>query len=81
MQESEVFAKVAETIREVFSAPEVHVQSETTAADVDGWDSLSHAIFLMTVERRFGVRLEPREMLSIDCVGDLVALLTSKLPV
>ena len=47
--------------RDVFDDETLTVTSATTAADVDGWDSLAHVRLMLSVERAFGVRL-----LSID---------------
>ena len=42
MNRSEVFEKVNEIFREVFEDDSIVVTDETTAADVAGWDSLTH---------------------------------------
>jgi acyl carrier protein len=52
---------------------------ETTAAQVPGWDSLSHVNVILTVEKKFNVRFKNLEVLKLKNVGDLQRLLDTKL--
>ena len=40
MSREEVFEKLDQVFQDVFDDESLHVTDETTAADVDGWDSL-----------------------------------------
>ncbi len=51
----------------------------TLAAEVPGWDSLSHVNVVLAVEKRFRVRFRSVEVLRLTNVGDLQRLLNSKL--
>jgi acyl carrier protein len=51
----------------------------TVAAEVPGWDSLSHLNIVLAVEQHFGVRFEGVEVLRLKNVGDLQHLVDSKL--
>ena len=42
MTREEVFEKLNEVFRDVFEDDDITVEDATTAADVDGWDSLEH---------------------------------------
>ncbi len=75
-----VLAELASLVREVFDAPDAVVVRETTANDVDGWDSLSHVNLIVSVEVRFGVKLSAREILALRNVGDLADAIETKLP-
>ena len=55
------------------------MEDETTAAEVPGWDSLSHANVILAVEKTFGVRFSNVEVLKLKSIGDLQHLLDSKL--
>lgn len=79
MQPSDILLKLAGIIAEMFDANADDIGLATTADDVDGWDSLSHAIFMMRVEREFGQRFQPKDVYALGCVGDLVELLRAKL--
>ena len=55
------------------------MDDETTAAEIPGWDSLSHANVILAVEKAFGVRFSSVEVLKLKSIGDLQRLLDSKL--
>lgn len=74
-----VMEEVAKIIREVFDAPDAPIGPETTANDVDGWDSLSHVNLIVSVEAHYGFRFRPAEILSLKNVGDLAAAVERKL--
>lgn len=65
-------------IRKAFAQPHLVVDRSTEAADVDGWDSLSHATLLIMIERRFGIDITEGEGNELANVGDLVDLIQTK---
>ena len=73
-----VLEGVAQVIRTTFNRPNVIVTRETTADQVPGWDSLSHAVLLMQVERAFGIYLEPADVVCLENVGELVDMVAAK---
>ncbi len=59
--------------RMVFDDDTLQITPDTTANDVDGWDSLSHVNLITTVESKFGIRFTQKELLKQKSVGDLIA--------
>jgi len=55
------------------------ISDETVAAEVPGWDSLSHVRILCAVEREFGLTFGSLEVLRLKNVGQLQALVDRKL--
>jgi len=51
----------------------------TVAAEVPGWDSLSHMNVVVAVEKHFGLRFRSAEVLRLMNVGDLQRLVNAKL--
>lgn len=74
---SDTLARLAAVARTTFKASGAAITPATTADDVDGWDSLSHALFLMNLEREFAVRFEPADVIDLENVGELVRLVDS----
>jgi acyl carrier protein len=54
------------------------IQDDTTAAMVPGWDSLSHARIIAAIEDAFGIRFKMREVMQVENVGKLQALIDGK---
>jgi acyl carrier protein len=51
----------------------------TTAKEVEGWDSITHVLIVVAVEKKFRVKFTAGEIQQLDNVGDLAALIRSKL--
>lgn len=65
--------------REVFDDDSIVVNRQTTADDIDAWDSLSHMNLVMAVENRFKIRFALGELPALRNVGDLVDMVERKL--
>jgi acyl carrier protein len=70
-----LFTRLTDVMRDVFRCPDVPITRETSSLDIDGWDSLSHTILLLRVEKEFGVRLPLDRARTIANVGDLADLI------
>lgn len=64
--------------REVFDDDGIVVKRETTADDIDDWDSLSHLNLVIAVEMKFGIKFALGELQSLKNVGDMVDLIVKK---
>ena len=72
--------QLAEIVGEVFDDETVEMTEATTAKDVEGWDSLSHIRFIVTVEQRFKIKFTSREVENLRNLGDLLKAINAKLP-
>ncbi len=57
---------------------ESDVTEDTTANDIEEWDSLSHIRLIVAVERKFKVKFTNSEIELLKRVGDLVTLVEAK---
>lgn len=55
------------------------MSDEMTAADVSGWDSLSHINIISEIEEKFGIRFKLKELNKLKNMGTMVDLVQSKL--
>ncbi len=69
---------VNDVFRTAFDDDAIEVTPDTTANDIDAWDSLSHVNLILALESRFGVRFSQKELLTLKNVGDLVRSIESK---
>ena len=70
---------VNQVFRRVFDDQSIRVRPETTASDIDGWDSLSHVNLITAIEARFDIRFTQKELLKQRNVGDLITAIEQKL--
>lgn len=65
--------------RQVFDDDSIVLTRETTADDIDAWDSLSHMNLVAAVEMTFKVRFALGELQTLKDVGHLADLIDRKL--
>jgi acyl carrier protein len=75
MSREKIQNKLTDVIRDFFELPQLAVDPSTSAAQVEGWDSLAHVGLILAVEKAFAVRFTTKEVQSLRTVGDLIALL------
>lgn len=71
MNES-TFNKIVDIISQHFMVPREAISAETTALDIDGWDSVSHTMLILEIEEQLGVSIPPEKIGKLKNVGDLV---------
>jgi acyl carrier protein len=74
MQESEVYVRLAKIFRNAFDE-EVTLNPQTTAQDIEGWDSFSHINLTLAIEAEFGVRFTSSDVERMQSVGDMVSFI------
>ncbi len=67
--------ELTSVFQQVFDDDELIVTRTTSAADVDGWDSLTHVSLMLTIENRFGIRFKSSQVASLKDVGELADLI------
>jgi acyl carrier protein len=73
--------EIVATLNEIFSSvldEDVKLELESTAEDVEGWDSLNHVRLMVEVERTFKIKLSAAEISRFKNVGDLVQVIEKK---
>jgi acyl carrier protein len=78
MDEAQIYARLAEIVAEVFDQDVVPLTSDLRVEDMDGWDSLSHVRFILTIEKSFKIKFLTSEIGTLETVGDLVAAIKSR---
>ena len=64
--------------RQVFDDNSLIVTRNTTANDIEEWDSLTHMNLVMAVEQHFKIRFALGELQSLRHVGDMADLVNKK---
>jgi acyl carrier protein len=78
--DTSILDRVADAVRDVFGCPDLDITRETTALDVDGWDSLTHTILLLRLESDFEIRLPFDRVATAANVGELADVIQSLAP-
>ena len=75
---STTLERLTEVIQKMTRNSSVEITEATVAADVPGWDSLTHIYIIAESEKEFGIRLSAQEAHNVKSVGDFCALIESK---
>jgi acyl carrier protein len=75
---NEILLQVQDVLRDVLDEDNLQIKPETTATDVDGWDSLNHVRIMISVEKAFNIRFSGAESKRLANVGDLIDLIKVK---
>ena len=75
----DILQKLNGIFRVVFEDDSIQVSNETTADDIEGWDSLSHINLIIAIEIGFNIKFSQKELLSFKNVGDLMRNVEGKI--
>ncbi len=78
MTQEELFARLNTVFRDVFDDDQITVAPETTAADIEDWDSLNHITLISAVEDEFHVRFTMGEVSTMKNVGEMAKIIMER---
>lgn len=79
MSREEVLNKVNEIFVDAFDREGLVVNYDTTAGDVEGWDSLMQITIIEMVEDEFNMRFDMDEIVGMKNVGEMVDIVMSRI--
>lgn len=77
--EKNLFDELNVIFRNIFDDPKIVVNENTTALDIEDWDSLTHIQLVVAAEKHFKVKFTTAEITGFKRVGDLHNAILSKL--
>ena len=78
MNQTEILSKVQDIFRDVLDNEEIELTLETSADDVEDWDSLSHIQLIVAIEKALNLKFTSKEILSWNNVGEMIDCIESK---
>ena len=57
----------------------IALSAETTADEIEEWDSLTHISIVVAIEKEFGIRFNLVEIKQLQNIGEFVVLIEQKL--
>jgi len=79
MNVNEIISQYQEIFKDVLDNDDVVLKYETTAADVEDWDSLSHIQIVVAIEKHFKVKFTTAEIREFKNVGEMCVATLKKL--
>lgn len=72
MERNEIFEKVRRICWDVFNDDSIELTEESSAADIELWDSLTHLNIISDIQDEFGIKLTLDEITSAKHIGELI---------
>ena len=79
MDNSKILNLLDDVFIDVLDNKDIRLNLNTTADDVDDWDSLNHIQLVVAIEKKFKIRFSSKEIQSWKNVGELVESIHSKI--
>lgn len=64
--------------QEILKKDNITLTADTTAQDVDGWNSLTNMLLISRIEKEFNVRFTFRDIVRFKNVGDICNAVLTK---
>lgn len=75
MTREEAYERLQEVFRDVFDDESITLNDETTANDVDGWDSFEHINLIVAVQDEFDFKIPMGKVVTMKNVGEMVDII------
>lgn len=79
MTRTQIMEEVTEIFHEVFDDEDIVLTEETTAGDIEDWDSLMHITLITELENHFQIKFKLKEVTGMGNVGETIDLIEEKL--
>jgi len=79
MNLEEVMAKFHELFVDILDEEDIVLKYETTADDIDEWDSLTHVQLIVAIEKEFKIKFTYLELEKYKNVGEMCDSVVEKL--
>lgn len=78
MEKQEILSQVQVIFRDVLDNEEIVLTNESTANDIEEWDSLSHIQLIVAIEKHFGIKFTSYEIMKWKNVGEMIVSIEEK---
>jgi len=78
MEEDEIQKSVTEIFKIILDNENIVLTRETTANDIEEWDSLTHIQLIVGVEKKFDLRFTSAEIQNFQNIGEVCDCIKNK---
>ena len=71
MDADQIMKEVNNIFIDVLDEDEIAVSRDTTADDIEDWDSLTHVQLVVAIEKHFGIKFTSSEIRNFRNVGEM----------
>lgn len=75
MTREEAYERLTAVFQEVFDDDTIELEDETTADDIEDWDSFEHINLVVAVEDEFNFKIPMGKVVTMKNVGEMVDII------
>jgi acyl carrier protein len=79
MDHNEIIKKLNGIFIDVLDNPDIALKNETSASDIEEWDSLNHIQLVVAIEKSFGIKFTAKEIQSWKNIEEMSNSIAGKL--
>lgn len=79
MKRKDLLLQVSEIFIDTLDNESLVVEETTQATDVDEWDSLTHIMLVVVIEKYFKIQFTSKEIQSWSNVGEMINTISAKI--
>jgi acyl carrier protein len=79
MEQIEIIKEVNQIFIDTFEDESIILNENTTANDIELWDSLNHIHIITAVEKHYKINFELNDLLNFNSIGDLCKRIKEKM--
>jgi acyl carrier protein len=72
MKREDILLSIQNVFRDILDNEDIVLTDDTTADNIEGWDSLTHIMLIVSIEKKLKVKFNSKEILSWKNVGEMV---------
>lgn len=78
MNRNEIITELTPIFQDVLDLPELALTPESSANNVEGWDSLAHVNLVVAIEKHYKLKFALGELQGLKNVGEMADLIAKK---
>lgn len=79
LDRSTIHSKMESIFQDVLDNSEITLNDQTTASDIEEWDSLAHIQLILAIEQNFKIKFKTTEITGLANVGEMIDLILKKM--
>jgi acyl carrier protein len=79
MDSNTIIAELQPIFQDILDQPDLVIDRESNAKNVEDWDSLAHVNLVTAIEKKYRIRFGLAELQQLKNVGDMADLILKKL--
>jgi acyl carrier protein len=72
MERNKILLQIQEIFREVLDDNDINLNEEITSNDLEDWDSLTHIMIILDIEKKFKIKFSSSEILKWKNIGAII---------